>query len=61
MLSGLFAVLLVGTLAGLVGNKSGRDCSCTPCDRSYSRDYYGDAGGARGTAGAVAIAVRLLW
>jgi hypothetical protein len=41
MLSGLFAVLLVGTLAGSVETDSGRDCYRTSCYPSYSRDYYG--------------------
>jgi hypothetical protein len=59
MLSGLFAVLLVGTLAGSVGAESGRDCHRTPCYPSYSQDYYGGygygaypgCGGYRGYAG----------
>jgi hypothetical protein len=52
MLSGLFAVLLVGTLAGSVGAESGRDCYRTSCYPSYSRDYYGGYGyGAYGGCG----------
>jgi hypothetical protein len=58
MLSGVFAVLLVGALAGSVGTKSGRDCSGTPCYRSYSRDYDGGCGrrdGYGGCGGYVAL------
>jgi hypothetical protein len=44
MLSGLFAVLLVGTLAGSVEAESGGDCYRASCYPSYSRDYYGGCG-----------------
>jgi hypothetical protein len=48
MLTGVFAVLLVGTLAGSGDPKSGGDCYRTPCYPSYSRDYYGGCGGCSG-------------
>jgi hypothetical protein len=58
MLTGLFAVLLVGTLAGSVETESRGDCYRTPCYPTYSGDYYasgygayGGCGGYRGYAG----------
>ncbi len=57
MLSGLLAVLIVGTLAGSVEAESGGGCYRTPCYPRYDRGYYGGygtyggCGGYRGYAG----------
>jgi hypothetical protein len=45
MLSGLLAVLIVGTLAGAGDAESGRGCYSTPCYQTYDRGYYGGCGG----------------
>src|SRR6266436_5199752 len=45
MLSGLLAVLIVGTLAGSVEADRGDGCHRTPCYPTYDRGYYGGWGG----------------
>jgi hypothetical protein len=45
MLSGLIAVLIVGTLAGAVDAESGRGCYRRPCYPTYDRGYYGGCDG----------------
>ena len=45
MLSGLLAVLIVGSLAGSVDAESRGGCYRTPCYPTYDRGYYGGCGG----------------
>ena len=51
MLSGLFAVLIVGTLAGSVEADRGDGCYRAQCYPRYDRGYYAGCGGYRGYAG----------
>lgn len=45
MLSGILAVLIVGTLAGSVDAGPGSGCYGAPCYPRYSGDYYGGCAG----------------
>jgi hypothetical protein len=57
MLGAIFAVLMVGTLAGSIESDRGDGCYRTSCYQRYDRDYHGgyDAyngcGGYRGCGG----------
>ena len=45
MLSGVLAVLIVGTLAGSIEPDRGDVCYRTSCYPRYDRGYYGGCGG----------------
>ena len=45
MLTGILAVLIVGTLAGSVETDRGDGCHWTQCYPRYDRGYYGGGGG----------------
>lgn len=51
MLSALFAVLMVGTLAGSIEAGSGDGCYRTSCYPTYDRGHYGGCGGYNSYAG----------
>ena len=57
MLGAIFAVLMVGTLAGSIKSDRGDGCYRTSCYQSHNRDYHGGydvyngCGGYRGCGG----------
>jgi hypothetical protein len=57
MLGAIFAVLMVGTLAGSIESDRGDGCYRTSCCQRYDRDYHGSydayngCGGYRGCGG----------
>jgi hypothetical protein len=57
MLGAIFAVLMVGTIAGSIESDRGDGCYRTSCYQRYERDYqggydvYSGCGGSRGYAG----------
>jgi hypothetical protein len=57
MLGAIFAVLMVGTLAGSIESDRGDGCYRTSCYQRYDRDYHGSydayngCGGYRGCGG----------